>query len=305
LHFGLIPRANRGIFCLNELPDLAPRVQVALFNILEERDVQIRGFPLRLPLDLLVVFSANPEDYTNRGRIVTPLKDRIGSVIQTHYPRTRAEGLAIIAANASLQRDSVPIHIPDFLLEVVEEFVRLARRSNSVSAESGVSVRLSITAAEVLASNAERRALLLGEAEAVPRICDLAALDAAARGKIEVTATEETRDEDLFEQLRGEAVKLIFEERCHALAPGPLIAPFQRGLTFTTNDRVSSERHRSLEAQLPALTTAVDALVGADASSPRRASASEFILEGLTRLGLLQRVQIEGEGLYRAEPARS
>lgn len=300
LHFGLVPRANRGIFCLNELPDLAPRVQVALFNVLEERDVQIRGFPLRLPLDLCVVFSANPEDYTNRGRIVTPLKDRIGSVIQTHYPRTRAEGLAILAANAHLRRDGVPIHVPEFLLEVVEEFVRLARSSPAVNAESGVSVRLSITAAEVLASNAERRAVLLGEQEAVPRVCDLVALDAAARGKVELAGTEETRDEALFEELRGAAVKAVFQERCGTVEVAPLVAPFQRGATFLVGDQVPSAEYVQRAAVHAPLGAVVAALVGADASAPRWASALEFVLEGLTQLGLLARVRVETTTRYAA-----
>ncbi len=306
LHFGLIPRANRGIFCLNELPDLSPRIQVALFNILEERDVQIRGFPLRLPLDLCVVFSANPEDYTNRGRIVTPLKDRIGSVIRTHYPRTRAEGVAIIRDNANLERDEMIVQVPDFMLDVVEEFVRLARQSPAVNAESGVSVRLSITAAEVLASSAERRALLLGEPEAVPRICDLPALDAAARGKVELALTEETQDETLFEGLRGEAVRVVFAERCPSLEPGPIVAAFQGGLTFSVSDRSGSDRHRELESRFPVLALAVDGLVGSSASLPRRASAVEFILEGLTRLKLLRRV-IEGDATVFGErgPASS
>jgi magnesium chelatase subunit I len=303
LHFGLVPRANRGIFCLNELPDLAPRVQVALFNVLEERDVQVRGFPVRLPLDLCVVFSANPEDYTNRGRIVTPLKDRIGSVIETHYPHTRAEGLAILQGNANLQRDGIAIHIPDFLLEVVEEFVRLARRSPSVNTESGVSVRLSITAAELLASNAERRALLLGESEAVPRLSDLAAIDAAARGKVELAVADDTRDEELFEQLRGQAVKVIFEERCSNLEHAPIVNPFQRGLTFTTGDHISAERHRELADRIPALAEAAAGLVGRGASGPRLASAVEFVLEGLTQLRLLRRVSVDGSGCYQGEPA--
>lgn len=293
LHFGLIPRANRGIFCLNELPDLSPRIQVALFNVLEERDVQIRGFPVRLPLDLCVVFSANPEDYTNRGRIVTPLKDRIGSVIRTHYPSTRAEGVAILRAEADLDRDAVPVHLPDFLADVVEEFVRLARKDPAVNAESGVSVRLSITAAEVLASSAERRAVLLGEAEAVPRICDLAALDAAARGKVELAATEDDADESLFERLRGEAVRGVFGERCPDLEPGPIVAAFRGGLTFAVGDRQGSGGHGELEVSVPALRSVVDALVGVEASSPRRASAVEFVLEGLTQLKLLRRVVAE------------
>src|SRR5262245_22231776 len=174
MHFGLIPRSNRGIFCMNELPDLAAKIQVGLFNVLEERDIQIRGYPVRLDLDLCLVFSANPEDYTNRGRIVTPLKDRIGSVIRTHYPLTRTTGIAITDANAWTRRDGVPVLVPGFMKEILEEMARLARTSPAVNQQSGVSVRMSIANMENMISNAERRAMLLREDSAVPRISDLA-----------------------------------------------------------------------------------------------------------------------------------
>src|SRR5262245_15984607 len=163
MHFGLIPRTNRGIFCINELPDLSPKIQVGLFNVLEERDVQIRGYPVRLTLDLCMVFSANPEDYTNRGRIVTPLKDRIGSVIRTHYPLTRELGMAITDANAWIDRNEVQVVVPRFMKEVVEEIARVARGSAAINQQSGVSVRMSIANAENMVSNAERRGLPLGE----------------------------------------------------------------------------------------------------------------------------------------------
>src|SRR3954466_5569076 len=180
MHFGLIPRSNRGLFAINELPDLAPRIQVGLFNVLEERDVQIRGYPIRLDLDVCIVFSANPEDYTNRGRIVTPLKDRIGSVVRTHYPESIDEGIQIAEANAYLERSAsdngaagsgVHVDMPRFLSEVVEEVVRLARTSPHVSQASGVSVRTSIANLETVVSNAERRGLTTGEKRVVPRVC--------------------------------------------------------------------------------------------------------------------------------------
>src|SRR5208282_2324909 len=187
MHFGLIPRTNRGIFCINELPDLAPKIQVGLFNVLEERDIQIRGYPIRLELDVCMVFSANPEDYTNRGRIVTPLKDRIGSVVRTHYPLTRELGIQITDANAWSNRDDGPqIVVPMFLKEIVEETSRLARKSPHVNQASGVSVRMSIANSENLVSNAERRALALGETEAVARVSDLVGLVGSSRGKIEL-----------------------------------------------------------------------------------------------------------------------
>src|SRR5438105_3170404 len=193
MHFGLIPRSNRGIFAINELPDLAPRIQVGVLNVLEERDVQIRGYPIKLDLDVCIVFTANPEDYTNRGRIVTPLKDRIGSVIRTHYPETMDEGIRIAEQNAWIDRASgtsgsgVRVDVPRFMSEVVEEVVRLARTSPHVSQASGVSVRTSIANLETVISNAERRAILTGEKRVVPRMCDLNYLVASCRGKIEMT----------------------------------------------------------------------------------------------------------------------
>src|SRR5689334_22021980 len=181
MHFGLIPRTNRGIFCINELPDLSPKIQVGLFNVLEERDVQIRGFPVRLDLDLAMVFSANPEDYTNRGRIVTPLKDRIGSVIQTHYPLSRELGIRITDENAWTGRDAaIEVRTPRFMKEIVEETSRLARSSSHVNQASGVSVRMSIANYENMISNAERRGVLLGTTHVVPRISDLAFLSASS-----------------------------------------------------------------------------------------------------------------------------
>ena len=176
MHFGLIPRSNRGIFCMNELPDLSPKIQVGLFNVLEERDIQIRGYPVRLELDVCLVFSANPEDYTNRGRIVTPLKDRIGSVIRTHYPLNRAIGIAITDQNAWTRAGRKRVLVPQFMKEILEEAARLARTSPAINQQSGVSVRMSIANMENLISNAERRGLLLGEDPAVPRISDLAYL---------------------------------------------------------------------------------------------------------------------------------
>ncbi|MFO0960289.1 MAG: sigma 54-interacting transcriptional regulator [Isosphaeraceae bacterium] len=191
MHFGLIPRTNRGIFCINELPDLAPKIQVGLFNVLEERDVQIRGYPIRLELDLVCVFSANPEDYTNRGRIVTPLKDRIGSVVRTHYPLTRELGIAINDANAWIDREGARQVVPVYIKEVVEETARLARTSPHVNQQSGVSVRMSIANLENVISNAERRALLNEEGWVVPRASDLAHIAPSARGKLELTMSED------------------------------------------------------------------------------------------------------------------
>ncbi len=217
MHFGLIPRSHRGIFCMNELPDLSPKIQVGLFNVLEERDIQIRGFTVRLPLDVCLIFSANPEDYTNRGRIVTPLKDRIGSVVRTHYPSTRELGIKIVEEQAWVQRDTVQVTVPRFIKEVVEEVSRLARTSPHVNQASGVSVRMSITNMETAISNAERRALQQGQQSALVRISDLYWLAASTRGKVELGLSEDTGDEDvLIQRLLEEAIKNVFDQ---SLAP--------------------------------------------------------------------------------------
>src|SRR3954467_4172836 len=248
MHYGLIPRSNRGLFAINELPDLAPRIQVGLFNVLEERDVQIRGYPIRLNLDVCLVFSANPEDYTNRGRIVTPLKDRIGSVIRTHYPETIDEGITVTQQNAWLERDGgvsgggVKVEMPRFMSEIVEEVVRLARSSPHVSQASGVSVRTSIANAETVVSNAERRGIVTGEKRIVPRICDLSYLIASCRGKIEMTLAEEEGAEDkLIQSLIGEAVKKIFSQYADVDAYETITEQFKGNLNFPAGDDLTAE----------------------------------------------------------------
>jgi len=242
MHFGLIPRSHRGIFCMNELPDLSAKIQVGLFNVLEERDVQIRGFTIRLPLDVCMVFSANPEDYTNRGRLVTPLKDRIGSVIRTHYPLTRELGLAIIDEQAWTTRDDAPpVYVPKFLKEIVEETSRLARTSPHVNPASGVSVRMSIANYENVISSAERRAILNHEAWAVARPADLAAMIASSRGKMELTMTEEPGQEDrLVSRIVDEAVKVIFDGVANIKAYRNVVEHFEGGKSIELHDRLSA-----------------------------------------------------------------
>ena len=244
LHFGLIPRSHRGIFCMNELPDLSPKIQVGLFNVLEERDVQIRGFPIRLNLDVCMVFSANPEDYTNRGRIVTPLKDRIGSVIRTHYPPTRELGMRITTENSWTDRDDgVHVIVPRLLGEVVEETARLARTSPHVNQASGVSVRMSIANYENLVSSAERRAVLANEPHAVARPADLLHLAASSRGKLELTMSDEPGEEDrLIGRLIDEAVKTVFD--LHELNPKQfrnVVEHFEGGKTLDLGDDTSTK----------------------------------------------------------------
>ncbi|MFN8587324.1 MAG: sigma 54-interacting transcriptional regulator [Candidatus Eisenbacteria bacterium] len=215
IHYGILPRTNRGIFAINELPDLQPRIQVGLLNVLEEKDFQIRGFPVRIPLDVAVVFSANPEDYTNRGNIITPLRDRINSQIITHYPLTREQGMAITAQEAWASRDSgVEVIVPPFMRELVEEVAIQARRSEYVDQNSGVSARLPIALIENLVSNAERRALRTGEKRAITRVCDLQNAVSAVSGKVELVLEGEQEGAlAVAKALLGRGVKALFQQR--------------------------------------------------------------------------------------------
>jgi magnesium chelatase subunit I len=293
LHYGLIPRSNRGIFCINELPDLAPKIQVGLFNLLQERDVQIRGYPVRFPLDLALAFSANPEDYTSRGRIVTPLKDRIGSVVHTHYPSSREFGIAITDSAAWLERDSLPVFVPGFLKEVIEETARRARLSPSIDQRSGVSVRLSVAGSELLVSNAERRAMLRHEGAIVPRPSDLGALRASARGKLEPALGEEENDVDmLIDRLIGEAVAVVFRERFALEDLADVLAWFHAGGTLRVGESVSATVVGERASVVPGLLDHAAKLLP-EATDPVRqgvlAGAVELILEGLYRMGKLSR----------------
>jgi magnesium chelatase subunit I len=232
LHYGLVPRSNRGIFTMNELPDLAERIQVGLLNVLEERDVQIRGFTVRLPLDIVLVATANPEDYTNRGRIITPLKDRFGAQIRTHYPADTETELAIVFQEAhipELSEGDPRIEVPEFMGEIVAELSQLARESPHLNQHSGVSVRLSITNYETLVANALRRALRLGESEAVPRVSDLGALVSSTQGKVEIEALEEGREERILHALVSAAVLAVFRRRVPtAFPPLRMQTPWRR-----------------------------------------------------------------------------
>jgi magnesium chelatase subunit I len=293
MHFGLIPRTNRGIFCLNELPDLAPKIQVGLFNVLEERDVQIRGYPVRLDLDLCMVFSANPEDYTNRGRIVTPLKDRLGSVIRTHYPLTREIGIAISDQNAWLDRGAggtAEPAIPLYIKQVVEEVARLARSSPHVNQQSGVSVRMSIANLENVVSNAERRAIVNQERWIVPRVSDLGFAAASTRGKVELTMSEDEGHEDkLIHRIIDEAVKNIFTMHLDVRELRPIVEFFESGSAVELGDSIPTTIALERIAKIPGLRKRADelaaqAVAGAsdrEAREAAAASAAEFILEGL------------------------
>ena len=291
LHFGLIPRSHRGIFCLNELPDLSPKIQVGLFNVLEERDVQIRGFPVRLNLDICMVFSANPEDYTNRGRIVTPLKDRIGSVVRTHYPPTRELGMVITAENAWTDRpEGPPVVVPKFVEEIVEEVARLARTSPHVNQASGVSTRMSIANYENVLSNAERRSVLHDESPVVCRISDLIHLVASARGKMELNLTEEPGQEDkLVVRLVEEAVKTVFDQHLDPKQFRPVVEYVEGGKTIEFGDHLSTkaewgriEEVRGLPKLVEQTANRLQPELAQGASAPEfLVSVAEFIFEGL------------------------
>ena len=308
MHFGLIPRSNRGIFCMNELPDLSAKIQVGLFNVLEERDIHIRGYPIRLDLDLCLVFSANPEDYTNRGRIVTPLKDRIGSVIRTHYPLTRDIGIAITDANSWTERDVVPVLVPSFMKEILEETARLARTSQAINQQSGVSVRMSIANLENMVSNAERRGLILGENPTVPRISDLAYLAASTRGKIELTLTEDDgQEEKVLAKLLGEATKNLFEANFDLKQFRGLVEWFEGGKTLLTGDKLPASDYVKKLNEVPVLKSAVMKFmdrpdlqaIRAQAEGPLIASVAEFVLEGLHVQNRLNKGVKGGETVYR------
>jgi magnesium chelatase subunit I len=309
MHFGLIPRSHRGIFCMNELPDLSPKIQVGLFNVLEERDVQIRGFPIRLELDLCMVFSANPEDYTNRGRIVTPLKDRIGSVIRTHYPLTRELGMQITEANAWTGRDGeVRVEVPRFMKEVVEETSRLARSSPHVNQSSGVSVRMSIANYENMISNAERRTILVGESQGVVRASDLAYLAASSRGKMELAMTEESGEEDkLLGRIVDEAVKAVFDQHFSPKQFRGVVEFFEGGKTLEVGDRVPTEDFlkridavRGFRKQVEQFAAELEPeLARGPAAASLQASVAEFILDGLHCHNRLNKTEKSGAASYR------
>jgi magnesium chelatase subunit I len=303
LHYGLVPRTNRGIFAINELPDLAERIQVGLLNVLEERDVQIRGYKIRLPLDVVLVASANPEDYTNRGRIITPLKDRFGAQIRTHYPLDIETELAVVhqEARALVVPAGMSVTVPDFMAEIVATFSQLARQSPQVSQRSGVSVRLSVANYETLNAAALRRALRSKEKEAVPRVSDLEALAASTQGKVEIESIDE-REGNIIDRLMKASVLTVFKDRCKIDELRTAIQGFDGGLVVHTGDDVASNDTVAILANPDAagLQQAVYKLVGADASIPVKASAVEFLLEGLHLSKRLNKDSAGSKATYRA-----
>ncbi len=299
VHYGLLPRTNRGIFSVNELPDLAERIQVSLLNVLEERDIQVRGYALRLPLDVLLVASANPEDYTNRGRIITPLKDRFGAEVRTHYPIELSDELALIGQESVLQWDGDlgSTVVPDFLVEVIARYTRLVRESPQVDQRSGVSARFAIAAVETVGASAVRRAAITGEA-AVARVSDLPAVVPASRGKVEFDDADEGRELDILEHLLRRATAEVFRSRLAGVDLSPLQRRFDHGETVETGDLVpASELLRQVGAfaGLAELTTRLD-LSGEDPSLA--ASAVEFALEGLHLSRRLAKDAVGGRAIY-------
>jgi magnesium chelatase subunit I len=307
IHYGLIPRANRGIVAINELPDLAERIQVGLLNILEERDVQIRGFVVRLPLDLYMIASANPEDYTSRGRIITPLKDRLGSQIRTHYPRTLEHEMAIVRQEKRRfgQDDGSPaVVIPPFMEELVAELTHLARRSPEISQRSGVSVRVSVANTEVLEAAALKRAVRLGEPLGAPRVSDLGAVVASTVGKVELeSAGDETPEERIVERLITKALHATFSRRVSVDDLDGLVQAFEDGFTVETGERTPSRAYVAWMREVPGLAASVRALGAFDVTDGAEepavvASAVEFLLEGLHLARRLNKDRIPGGTVY-------
>ena len=308
IHFGIIPRTNRGVFAINELPDLVPRIQVGLLNILEERDIQIRGFPVRMPLDVLMVFSANPEDYTNRGSIITPLKDRISSQILTHYPKDAEAAAAITRQEAWQERPGPRVMLTDEVRLLIEGIAMAARESELVDQTSGVSARLSISALEVLTSNLERRGLVTGDDPVWPRLCDLQMVLPAITGKVEmVYEGEQQGPEVVARQLVGTAAKAAFEARFpgvtegtgdDALRSGPyasIVSWFAGGNTVTLSDEQPFADYLAELRRVPGLWD----LTAAAGRDEERALTAELVLEGLHQHLKLAREDLDSAVSYR------
>ena len=304
MHYGLLPRANRGIFAINELPDLAGKIQVGLFNIMQEGDVQIKGYPVRLPLDVLLVFTANPEDYTARGKIVTPLKDRIGSEIRTHYPATVEQGIAITAQEAWTRRGApVEVTIPAFLRETVESIAFLAREDKKIDKRSGVSQRLPITVLENAVSNAERRALKSGEKETAARVVDLFAAMPSITGKLELEYEGELKGGDhVARELIRSAVGRVFTRYYDGVDFKQVVQYFDLGGSLKLDETAPAKALIKELSSVQGLLEKTGALgIGPGASTSERAAAAEFILEGLYAH---RRISRSEERVFSADPKK-
>jgi magnesium chelatase subunit I len=281
IHYGLVPRTHRGIFSVNELPDLPERIQVALLNILEERDVQIRGYNVRLPLDLLLVASANPEDYTNRGRIISPLKDRFGSEVRTHYPEETEQEIEIMHQEAKPSVAGVPVVVPAFITEVIAEFTHHLRRSPHVNQRSGVSVRFSIGGLESITASAVRRAVRTDEGEAVPRVSDLPGVIRSSMGRVEFESFEEGREAEILEQMARKAILDVFRRRLSGFDFTGLLGRFEEGMEVDTGDLVPASDLLKQVGDMRGASGLLKRLGVKEESPALAASALEFALEGL------------------------
>jgi magnesium chelatase subunit I len=301
LHYGLVPRTNRGIFAINELPDLAERIQVGMLNVLEERDVQIRGHRIRLPLDVMLVASANPDDYTNRGRIITPLKDRFGSQIRTHYPlEVDLEYQIMLQEARPTSVAGIEVIVPEYLGSVVAEFSHLARSSSHVNQRSGVSVRLSVANYEALAANALRRGLRAGENPVVARIDDLDALAASSIGKIEIESMDDGREGVIFDNLIRAAVHQVFVNRHDGSTSSAIVEAFESGLVAHTGADRSSAELAQLIDDVPALAPAIERFTDGSRDPAMIAAAIEFVLEGLHLTRRLNKDDAGQSATYRS-----
>ena len=304
IHYGMLPRANRGIFALNELPDLAGKVQVGLFNVMQEGDVQIKGYPVRLALDVQLCFTANPEDYTARGKIITPLKDRIGSEILTHYPETVELGMEITEQEAWTVRDAKPVRVPDFISEVVERVAFEARTDKRIDKRSGVSQRMPITVLENVVSNAERRAIVTGEEEIVPRISDVYAAQPAITGKIELEYEGElVGGHTIARELIRRAADVTFQERAGGVNTDDVVIWFDEGGALQVTDDERSDAVAIGFEAVPGLLELVHRVgLASESDAPQTVAACELVLEALVARKKISR---SDGGLYgRAEPER-
>jgi magnesium chelatase subunit I len=299
IHYGLIPRTNRGIFCINELPDLAERIQVGLLNIMEERDVQIRGYRIQLPLDILLVASANPEDYTNRGRIITPLRDRFGAQIRTHYPRSVVHEISIMEQESMRFPDKeYEVSVPEFMKEIVAEITRLARRSPDINQRSGVSVRASIADYESLLANAFRRAIRTNERDVVPRISDLPHILPTLTGKIEFDTVEDGKEEQIIDKFIQAATVAVFNRHFNVVDLEDVVTKFKAGLSVEVSDTTPSKEYVKIVKQVDGLDRAVAKLEPGE-NIALIASAVEFVLEGLHLNKRLNKDRVAGRLQYR------
>jgi magnesium chelatase subunit I len=301
IHFGLIPRTNRGVVAINELPDLPERIQVSLFNILEERDVQIRGYQIRLALDMLLVATANPEDYTHRGRIVSPLKDRFGTQVRTHYPETLGDEIRIMDQESRPPAGEIPVRVPRFMKEILAALTAELRRSPQINHRSGVSVRYSIGNLETLAASAVRRAARAGEPEAVPRVCDLPAVMSSSLGRVEFDTIEEGREEEILLRALRHAVLEVFRRRLAGFDFQQIVGRFNDGLVAETSDTTSASEFLGQFGDLPGLAKLLERLGVEEESPGSAASAVEFAMEGLHLSKRLNKDAAGRIGAYRYE----